>query len=58
MIFEENVPGCLVEGVEYETAVISGLLTAGDTEPQNDIKAINTGNSNQEHTNDITKQSV
>ena len=33
MIFEENVPGCLVEGVEYETARISGLLEAGPIEP-------------------------
>lgn len=33
MIFEENVPGCLVEGVEYETAKISGLLEAGPIEP-------------------------
>jgi len=29
MIFEENVPNCLVEGVNYEAEVVSGLLTAG-----------------------------
>ena len=33
MIFEDNVPGCLVEGVDYETAPIAGLLEAGPIEP-------------------------
>jgi hypothetical protein len=36
MIFEENVPGCLVEGVNYETEVIAGLLEAGDIEQEID----------------------
>lgn len=36
MIFEENVPECLVEGVSYETEAIAGLLEAGDTEENNE----------------------
>lgn len=48
MIFEENVPGCFVEGVNYETEPIAGLLQAGDEEQQqNDIPMIDTGE--QEH---------
>ncbi|CAM4870747.1 unnamed protein product [Rotaria socialis] len=52
MIFEENVPDCLVEGVDYETAVITGLLTAGDTQNQEEVKMIDTVNNDQEHVED------
>ena len=34
MILEEQLPGCLVEGIDYETEAVAGLLTSGDTEEQ------------------------
>lgn len=34
MIFEEHVPECLVEGIDYETEMIAGLLEAGETQPE------------------------
>ncbi|CAF3857689.1 unnamed protein product, partial [Adineta steineri] len=34
MIFEENVPGCLVEGINYEIETVAGLLEAGETQQQ------------------------
>ncbi|CAF5001639.1 unnamed protein product, partial [Rotaria socialis] len=37
------------EGVDYETAVITGLLTAGDTQNQEEVKMIDTVNNDQEH---------
>ncbi len=58
MIFEENVPGCLVEGVNYENEVIAGLLEAGDTQQQDKLQMIDTGNNDQEHVDDSTRQSV
>jgi hypothetical protein len=58
MIFEENVPGCLVEGVNYETEIIAGLLEAGDTQQQDELQMIGTGNKKQEHVDDNTQQSV
>jgi len=58
MIFEENVPGCLVEGVNYETEIIAGLLEAGDTQQQDELQMIGTGNKEQEHVDDNTQQSV
>jgi len=58
MIFEENVPGCLVEGVNYEAEIIAGLLEAGDTQKEDELKMIDTGNHNQEHVDKNTRQSV
>ncbi|CAF1066256.1 unnamed protein product [Rotaria sordida] len=60
MIFEENVPECLVEGVDYESAVVSGLLTAGDTQQQqqDEIKMIDEEKNDQEYVDDNTRQSV
>ena len=34
MILEEQLPGCLVEGIDYETEAVAGLLESGDTEEQ------------------------
>jgi hypothetical protein len=56
MIFEENVPGCLVEGIDYETEVVAGLLAAGDTQQQDELQMIDTGNNDQQHDN--TRQSI
>jgi hypothetical protein len=41
MIFEEHVPGCLVEGIDYDAEMVAGLLEAGSThEPQeNDLSS-------------------
>jgi hypothetical protein len=58
MIFEENVPGCLVEGVNYETEVIAGLLEAGDIQQQDEPQMIGTDNNDQKHVDDNTQQSV
>ncbi|CAF2445334.1 unnamed protein product [Rotaria sp. Silwood2] len=58
MIFEENVPGCLVEGVDYENAVIAGLLTPGDTQQQDEVKMIEEDKNGQEHVDNNTRQSV
>ncbi|CAF3953923.1 unnamed protein product, partial [Rotaria sordida] len=57
---EENVPECLVEGVDYESAVVSGLLTAGDTQQQqqDEIKMIDEEKNDQEYVDDNTRQSV
>lgn len=58
MIFEENVPECLVEGVDYETEAIAGLLSAGD-DIQENIQMIGTEKSTEEQVNDNnTRQSV
>lgn len=59
MIFEENVPGCLVEGVNYETEMIAGLLEAGDTtQQQEEIQMTGTESNDQQHADDNTRQSV
>jgi hypothetical protein len=58
MIFEEHVPGCLVEGINYETDIIAGLLEAGDTQQQDELQMIGTGNKEQKHVDDNTRQSV
>ncbi len=58
MIFEENVPGCLVEGVNYETEIIAGLLEAGDTQQQDELQMIDTGNKDQASVDDNTQQSL
>ena len=60
MIFEENVPGCLVEGINYETEIVAGLLESGDQqqEQQDEISMIDAGEQNQEHVDDLTRKSV
>jgi hypothetical protein len=58
MIFEENVPGCLVEGVNYETEMIAGLLEAGDTQQQEERSMIGTSNDNQQNVDDNARQSA
>ncbi|UJR37393.1 hypothetical protein I4U23_030098 [Adineta vaga] len=59
MIFEENVPGCLVEGVDYEIEAVAGLLEAGDTqEQQGDIRLIGVDDKDREHVNENTRQSA
>lgn len=39
MIFEENLPNCLVEGINYEAEVVAGLLEAGDDQQQQSIQS-------------------
>ncbi|CAF4268499.1 unnamed protein product, partial [Adineta steineri] len=60
MIFEENVPGCLVEGINYEIETVAGLLEAGETQQQKDeLHLIGTNNDNTQHPqDDKTRQSV
>jgi hypothetical protein len=59
MIFEENVPGCLVEGVNYETEMIAGLLEAGNTQQQQEERPlIGTGDTDQQNVDDNTRQSA
>ncbi|CAF0938089.1 unnamed protein product [Adineta steineri] len=61
MIFEENVPGCLVEGINYEIETVAGLLEAGETQQQQDdeLHLIGTNNDNTQHPqDDKTRQSV
>ena len=63
MIFEESVPGCLVEGIEYETDPIAGLLEAGSHQEQeqqqdNAQQYIDTENIEQKAAVENTRQSV
>jgi hypothetical protein len=58
MIFEENVPGCLVEGVNYETEMIAGLLEAGDTQQQEERPMIGTSNDDRQNVDDNARQSA
>lgn len=61
MIFEENVPECLVEGVNYETEPIAGLLEAGDGKQQQqekEISMIDAGEQDQEREEDLSRKSV
>ncbi len=58
MIFEENVPGCLVEGVNYEAEMIAGLLEAGETEQQKERLLIGTNDNDQQNVDDNTRQSA
>ncbi|CAF0928552.1 unnamed protein product [Adineta ricciae] len=62
MIFEENVPGCLVEGIEYETDPIAGLLEAGShqeqEQQQHNVQFIDTENIEQKAAVENTRQSV
>lgn len=62
MIFEENVPGCLVEGVGYEADPIAGLLEAGSDQEQeqqqDNVQFIDRENSEQKNVVENTRQSV
>ena len=58
MIFEENVPECLVEGVDYETEIVAGLLEAGDTQKQDELRMIDTSSNDQQNVDDHTRQSI
>jgi len=55
MIFEENVPGCLIEGVDYEAEAISGLLEAGDPDK---VQMMGENNNDRNHVDDNKRQSV
>ena len=57
MIFEENVPGCLVEGINYETEPVAGLLEAGDGKQQQQ-SMIDAGEQDQEREEDLSRKSV
>ena len=58
MIFEENVPGCLVEGIDYEAGIVTGLLEAGDTQQQDELTMIDTSNNDLEYVNDNKRKSL
>jgi hypothetical protein len=55
MVFEENVPGCLIEGVDYEAEAISGLLEAGDPDK---VQMMGENNNDRNHVDDNKRQSV